>query len=155
MLTGILILLAELKLIDLTITKILIMDLSAFGILAVYIGFERGSRSLIAISTTAFLIGIFLFVTNNYELFTNSKIYILALLFISATNFLMLYLENPKSAPLLFASILIYLVAAFSVTLLKNSYITYISNGLVNMLIEYWPVFLLFFGINILSNSRK
>lgn len=154
-LTGVLILTEELNIIEITIKEILTMDITAFGILAVYIGFERGSRALITIATTSFLFGVFMFVTNNYELFTNTNIHLLALLFISATNFFMLYLENPKSASFLFASILIYIAAGFSITIFKSSYIVFIANGLVKMLIGYWPLFALFFGINILVEAKR
>ncbi len=154
-LTGTLILLEELSLLDITIKEILIMDLFAFGALNIYIGLERGSRSLIIFSTSSFLVGVFLFILNNYEITNNASMYIFALLFISATNFLMLFLENPKSVSFFFSAILIYIVAVFSITILHDNYITYLANGFVKMLLDYWPLFLLFLGINILNEAKK
>ncbi|MAT59684.1 MAG: hypothetical protein K8F60_11270 [Melioribacteraceae bacterium] len=153
--TGLLILLSEFNVVNITIEEILTMDISAFGILTVYIGFERGSRALISIASTSFMTGIFLFILNNYEIFTNANIYTFALLFIAATNFFLLFIDNPKSSSFLFSSILIYIAAVFSITWLEESYIVYLSNGLIKMVISYWPLFLLFFGINLVVDSKK
>lgn len=153
--TGILILLSELNVVNVTIDEILAMDISAFGILTVFIGFERGSRSLISIASTSFMIGVFLFILNNYEIFTNINIYTFALLFITATNFFLLFIDNPKSSSLLFSSILIYIAAVFSITFLEDSYIVYLSNGLIKMVISYWPLFILFVGINLVVDSKR
>jgi len=118
-----------------------------YGITLVYTSFGKKQTVVLFIGSSVFLVGLVLFLINNFE-FTNSKEIIFpAILLIIGINFLMLFLNNTGRKRFLAIS-LTSIISAIIVTLLLGS-ITFqdFFTSIINIGEKYWPIVLIAVGL--------
>lgn len=126
-----------------------------YGFTAAYFSFGTGYRGNLFFASIIFLSGIMMYVINNFEILQPSSAVFSSILFISGASFIVLYIDNIKERIFLYSGLLLMLISYFSITFFKNSDIVDTANRLSNLVIDYWPVFLLLFGINILLMRKR
>ena len=96
-----------------------------------------------------------MYVINNYEILKPSSAIFASILFITGSSFIILFIDNTKEKAFLYSGILLLAVSYSVITVFKNLEIIKTANSLSNLVLDYWPVFLLLFGINILLMRKR
>lgn len=96
-----------------------------------------------------------MFVINYYEIFNPSSAIFASILFITGAGFFILFIDNTEEKVFLFSGMLLLLISYSTITFLKDMQIIKTANSLSNLVLDYWPAFLLLFGINILLMRKK
>ena len=127
-----------------------------YGIVTVFVNFNKGTRSLIFIGAVLFQLGVLMIVQESYQLMDRDHFFITAFTFMGGTGFLLLYIENMKQFPLLVSGVSLIIMSIFAkyLTSVLGRFSLMANIGLVMM--GYWALFLIFFGAAILvSRLRK
>lgn len=126
-----------------------------YGIADVYFSFGTGYRGRLFFASIIFLSGIMMFVINNYEILYPSSAIFPSILFITGAGFLILFIDNMNEKIFLYSGIFLTLISLLSITFLKDSAIIQTANNISMLVLDYWPVFVLLFGINILLMRKR
>ena len=126
-----------------------------YGIISAYFSFNTGYRGRLFFSSAIFLSGVLLFVINNFEIFDKSSLIFTAILFIIGASFIILFIDNTNERLFLYSGMALLILSYSSAVFYNNLQIIKTANSLAELLMEYWPVLLLLFGINILLNRKR
>lgn len=126
-----------------------------YGIVTVYFSIGTGYRGRLLFSSIIFLTGIMMYVINNYEILRPSSAVFVSVLFIAGTSSVILFIDNPKEKLFLYSGVLLLTISSSAIVFFKESEIIKTANSLSNLVLDYWPVFLLLFGVNILLMRKR
>jgi hypothetical protein len=145
-------------LLNLNNEEILAYTFIFYGISSVYLSLGRDKKFRIFLGTVVFLIGIILFVLNNFDINNISKIIFPSILFILGIGFLMLYLDNINDKAMLYISLIFILTAlVYSITIgsMKLGLFIY---SIHHVILKYWIVaiiaLIIFTAINYDEKSK-
>ena len=127
-------------LLNLSNEEILAYTFIFYGISSVYLSFGRDKKFRIFLGTVFFLIGIILFVLNNFDINNISKIIFPSILFILGIGFLMLYIDNINDKAMLYISLIFIftgLVYSISIGSMKLGLFIY---SVYHIILKYWIV---------------
>ncbi|MBU2491991.1 MAG: hypothetical protein KJ571_05145 [Bacteroidetes bacterium] len=153
--TGILFLLKFFEITNTSYTEIVSYILIIYGFVTAYFSLGTGSRGRLFFASAAFLIGIMFYVINNNEILNPDSAVFPSMLFITGACFIILFIDNTKERVFLYSGMLLLIISYSSIVFFNNSIIIQTANKLSNIVLEFWPVFLLLFGINILLMRKR
>ena len=132
---------------EISLGEIVGYGLIFYGISIVYLAFGRGHRISLFIGAVFFLIGIVLFIVNNFIIFWNIQLFYPVALFIAGIAFIMLFLDDmSKKKPFIIGTVLIFtgmIISIFS----GHFNLQLFNESLLNVAVSYWPVALIVAGI--------
>lgn len=152
---GIFYLLRFLTIINAPITELISYVFILYGIVTVYFSLGTGFRGRLFFASIVFLSGVMMYVINNYEILKPSSAIFASILFITGSSFVILFIDNTKEKTFLYSGLLLLIISYSAATVFKNYEIIKAANSLSNLVLDYWPVFLLLFGINILIMRKR
>ena len=132
--------LSLLNILSISFTNILSYSLIIIGIALVYIEVIKKNRLLIFIGSIAFLTGIFLLITENFEVNTTGGMRLPFILIFSGSGLLMVHISTPNKKLILLASVI--LLSAGLTLLLVDSHwqIRSFTQSLLSVVNFLWPV---------------
>ncbi|MBE2280660.1 MAG: hypothetical protein IAE91_09725 [Ignavibacteriaceae bacterium] len=128
---------------DITFTFIFAFGFILVGLATVYIVFGKHDTSALIIGTTVFLIGILIYLNEQFFLMDWQQLLLPAGLVIIGINLLMLFFDDPKNYKALFISLVFFFVP---IVLLSNKGTLNLDGyikSLWNVLEKYWLIILL------------
>lgn len=152
---GIFFLLRFFEIINTPFTEITSYVFIFYGLTTVYFSFGTGYRGRLFFASFIFLSGIMMFVINYYEILNPSSAIFASILFITGAGFLILFVDNTSEKTFLYSGFFMLVISYLSISFLKDFIIVQTANNLSFLVLDYWPVFVLFFGINILLMRKR
>ena len=152
---GIFYLLRFFSIINAPITELISYVFILYGVVTVYFSLGTGYRGRLFFASVVFLSGVMMYVINNYEILRPSSAIFASILFITGSSFIILFIDNTKEKTFLFSGILLLAVSYSAITVFNDLGIVKTANGLSNLVLDFWPVFLFLFGINILIMRKR
>lgn len=142
------------------IINIVYAELAAYilifcGIGTVYVSMDRNKRNLLFVGAVSFLIGIELFITNNYDFVKLSNIILPSIFFILGASFLMLFINDLKNRLLLTISVIFLISGIFFFTKLGTFNFSDFFKSAWNITIKYWPMIIIGTAIILLIRKTK
>lgn len=154
-LTGLFIIAQIFGIIPAPIPIILGISLLLYSIPALYTAMEKGKRLQIITAALIFFTGLILIIVKAYEVFEPLKVVFPSLVFVTGVIFILLYIENPKEKPFLYAGIVTAALGIISVPAYSHFVLFYFTDRIVLFLSGYWHVILILTGIILLMNRNK
>jgi len=147
--------LALTRIIDISLVLLSAWLLMIYGFASVLVSLGSQRKGYLFISTVIFLVGIVLYISNQY-MFLNPKALIFpSSLFIIGSAFLMLFIDDSSDKVFLYASGVLIFFALISVWFTRSFGIMKFVNSLSSIIIDYSPVFIILIGISILVSRKK
>ena len=132
--------LSLLNIISISFTNILSYSLIIIGIALVYIEVIKQNRLLIFIGSVAFLTGIFMLITENFEVNTTSGMRLPFILIFSGAGLLMVHISTPIKKIILLASVIL-LSAGLTLLLVDGHWkIGLFLQSLLSVVNFLWPI---------------
>jgi hypothetical protein len=126
--------------IDVENTELIGYAMIFYGINLVYLSFGGKQQGLLFTGTVFFLVGLLLFLINNFEFINNKEIIFPSILLILGTGFLMLFLDNTSKKNFLLVSLTFILSALIVTTLLGSITATLFVDSVVKITVKYWLI---------------
>jgi hypothetical protein len=137
------ILLKIIGLIELSYTELAAYALIFFGIGTVYLSMGKNKRNLLFAGAVAFLIGVELVITCNYDFLKLANIVLPSIFFILGTAFLILFIDDFSNRLLLIVSVIFLISGAFFFTKLGTLNFSNFLKSTVSITVKYWPVIII------------
>lgn len=126
-----------------------------YGINLVYISFSKSRRVVLFSGTLLFLIGLILFLVNNFEFSDANEIIFPSILFIFGICFLMLFLDDTSKKNSLIISLTFMFTGSLVTTIVGEITISSFFNTVIIIVSSYWPVALIVIGIILLIHRDE
>jgi len=134
------ILLRFLGIINIASSEVIGYGLIFFGGASVYISLGRNQKITLFLGTTIFLVGILLYVINNFLIFWDSYLLIPSLLIIPSLGFFVLFVEDYRNKRLLLISLLLFLFGLSTVVLYGQFNLNLFLSSIISVASNYWRV---------------
>lgn len=125
-----------------------------YSLILVYISLGNNQRALLLLANFIFFAGLLLIVTSFFHIIEKDHLFLTAFLFVLGNGCLLLFIDNVSQKHFLVTSLILFGLsysAKYVVGYLGD--FSLIANiGLI--MLGYWPVFLVFFGIALLVNRK-
>jgi hypothetical protein len=141
--------------IDVENTELIGYAMIFYGINLVYLSFGGKQQGLLFTGTVFFLVGLLLFLINNFEFINNREIIFPSMLFILGTGFLMLFLNNTSKKNFLLISLTFILSALIVTTLLGSITANLFINSIAKIAVKYWLVALVAMVLLIILHRER
>lgn len=141
--------------IDVDVHDILSFGLMSYGIVSVYFALGTHRRGHLFISTILFMLGVIIYVVNHYNFINPNSVILPAMLFITASGFLMLYIDESNNRVFLISAIVLLAAFGFYIWLGRNIRIFSFANTVAGVLLDYYPFVIILVGIIILLNRKR
>ncbi|MCX6150769.1 MAG: hypothetical protein NTX22_09615 [Ignavibacteriales bacterium] len=126
-----------------------------YGIVSVYFSFNTNRKGFLFFNTSAFMVGVLLFVLENYTIKFPAPLILPAIIFVLGSCFLILYLDNYSNVIILYCSLTLLFFAVFIIYLSKNYTVRGSLSTLGNLFLEYYPVLIILTGVIGLLNRKN
>lgn len=127
--------------------------LITYGLSLFYSAFIESRKLFIFIGSTVFLIGIFFFITGNFEFENTDKIFVPAAIFILSVSSLMLYLSDTGFKVGMYAAIILFTAGVGSLAIMSTHGIENFISYTVSIFNIYWPVLIILLAVIALVNK--
>jgi hypothetical protein len=118
-----------------------------FGVSSSYVSFGQDQPLSLFLGTIIFLIGILLYIVNNFLIFWNSQLYLPTSLLMVGIAFLMVYYDDTKRKKVIILSgIFLLLGIIFTITIGNISFVSFYGS-MFRVAGNYWPVIIITIGI--------
>ena len=144
------ILLKIIGIINITFTEIMGYALIFYGIADVYSSMGKNKKTLLFIGAVAFLVGVELLITSNYDFFKLSNIVLPSIFFILGTAFLVLFIDDLKNRLLLAISIIFLISGVYFFGRLGIFNSADFFRSLFSISRKYWPIIVIVTAIILL-----
>jgi len=131
-------------------TELLGYAMIFYGINLVYTFFGKHRHGILFTGTALFLVGLFLFITNNFEFINERAIIFPSILLIVGISFLMLFFDDTARKNFLLISVTLILSAVTVTVLIGSITVTLFINSITKIIVKYWPVALITIGLIII-----
>ncbi len=143
-------------LLEIRTTEIFAYSLIFFGISTVYVTIGKNRRMVLFTGTITFLIGIVLFVVDNFEIVNPSRIIYPSIFFIPGIAVIMLYYDGLRSRYVIPIGAVLIIFGIILTMIWGNPAAGTFINSAYRITIKYWPVVLILIGIIfLLSRDEK
>ncbi|MCX7798096.1 MAG: hypothetical protein N2249_05705 [Melioribacter sp.] len=134
------------KLLRLSAESILGIPLIIFGIPSVFVSFSYKKRNMIVLSTVIFYTGLFLTLDGFYKVYSYLSL-ILFVFFLSASIFLLLFIENTNNKSFLYSSLLLFIISYPTIKIIEYLESTYFFYRYIKIENIILPLILILVGI--------
>jgi hypothetical protein len=127
-----------------------------YGMGTVYVSMGKSKRSMLFIGSVAFLAGVLLFITSNYDFVKLTNIVLPSIFFILGTAFLILFIDDSTNKLLLIISAIFFVAGIFFFTKLADFNIGDFLKSALSITLRYWIIVVIVTAIILLlkKNSR-
>jgi hypothetical protein len=127
-----------------------------YGMGTVYVSMGNNKRSMLFIGSVAFLVGVILFITSNYDFVKLTNIVLPSIFFILGTAFLILFIDDGVNKLFLIISAIFFVSAIFFFTKLANFNVGDFIKSALSITVRYWIIVVILTAIILLlkKNSR-
>ena len=151
---GFLSLLSYLGSLEISDRKSFTLTLILFGLITIVTAMNKIKRSSLFLVSMALNVGMILLVIENFEILNIYNIILSSILFLLGSGFFVLFLENHSEKTLLYASFFFLSLSFISMLFYKENFIIQFANRVTLILLDFWPVFLIIFGIVLVAGRR-
>lgn len=149
------ILLKIIGLISITFTEIMGYALIFYGIANVYLSMGKNKKRLLFIGAIAFLVGVELLITSNYDFFKLSAIVLPSIFFILGTAFLILFIDDLSNKLLLAISVIFLISGIFLFAKLGTFNPNDFLKSTLSISVKYWPVIIIVTALILLLKKNS
>ena len=149
---SVLILLRFIGVISINNDELIGYGLITCGLSLFYSAYIESRKPFVFIGSTVFLIGVFFFITGNYEFENTDKIFVPAAIFILSVNSLMVFLSDTSFKLGLYAAIILFTAGIGALAIMSTHGIENFIDYTVNIFKIYWPVLIILFAVVALVN---
>ena len=151
---GVITLLNSFSLFYLNQEEILSVILITLGLVTFIKSFQQLKRGGLVLTTLLMNLGIILFVLTNYEILNWNNVITPSLFYITATFFVVLYIENTSELIFLVVAIFFFTFSIATILFADSLGIIKIIDSVTLILFDYWPLFLILFGIMLIAKRK-
>jgi len=126
-----------------------------YGIGTVYLSMGRQKRNLLFVGAVAFLIGIELFIMNNYDFLKLSNVVLPSIFFILGTAFLILFIDDLSNKLLLAISVIFLISGIFFFAKLGTFNLNDFLKSTLSISVKYWPVIIIVTALILLLKKNS
>ncbi len=149
---SVLILLRFIGAININNDELIGYGLITYGLSLFYSAYIESRKLFIFIGSTVFLIGVFFFITGNFEFENTDKIFVPAVIFILSISSLMIFLSDTGFKLGMYAAIILFTAGIGALALMSSHGVDNFINYTVNIFKIYWPVLIILFAVVALVN---
>lgn len=149
------ILLKIIGVINITFTEIVGYALIFYGMAEVYSSMGKNKKRLLFIGAVAFLVGVELLITSNYDFFKLSNIVLPSIFFILGTAFLVLFIDDLKNRLLLSISIIFLISGVYFFGRLGVFYPADFLKSAISISRKYWPIMVIVTVLILLIKNKS
>jgi len=150
---SVLILLRSIGVISINNDELIGYSLITYGLSLFYSAYIESRKLFIFIGSTVFLIGIYFFITGNYEFENTDKIFVPAVIFILSVSSFMIYLSDKGFKVGLYAAIILLTLGIGSLALMSTHGIANFIAYTFSIFNIYWPVLIILLAVIALVNK--
>jgi len=115
----------------------------------------RQKRNLLFVGAVAFLIGIELFIMNNYDFLKLSNVVLPSIFFILGTAFLILFIDDLSNKLLLAISVIFLISGIFFFAKLGTFNLNDFLKSTLSISVKYWPVIIIVTALILLLKKNS
>ena len=127
--------------------------LITYGLSLFYSAFIESRKLFIFIGSTVFLIGVFFFITGNFEFENTDKIFVPAAIFILSVSSFMLFLSDTGFKLGMYAAIILFTAGMGMLALMSPHGIENFITYTVDIFKKYWAVLIILLAVIALVNK--
>ena len=150
---SVLILLRFIGVISINNDELIGYSLITYGLSLFYSAYIESRKPFVFIGSTIFLIGVFFFITGNFEFENTDKIFVPAVIFILSISSLMLFLSDTGFKLGMYAAIILFTAGIGALALMSSHGFDNFINYTVNIFKIYWPVLIILLAVITLVNK--
>ena len=151
---GILLLMKLLGIITVKTNEIYGNMMLFLGITSVFFNVGKNRRGELFLGASVFMLGVLFHVLNNYDILNTNRLFLPSLLFITATGFIILFLDNQREKSFLLVSIVLYLLSFITVKYYSDYGIISFTNSIGFLVLEFWPVLIILIGVGLMVERK-
>jgi hypothetical protein len=114
-----------------------------YGIGTVYVSMGKNKRRILFMGAAAFLVGMILSITSNYDFLKLSNIVLPSIFIILGTAFLILFIDDSSNRLLLIISAIFLIFGIFFFTKLGTFNLSDFLKSTLSISLKYWPIIIL------------
>lgn len=111
-----------------------------FGISYVFLSFGKNRKGLLFTSSVIFLVGVTVFLVNNFNFFNTSALLYPAAMFIFGISFLMVFIDGDTSLVYLIVSVAFFIMGVVITAIKGKLSLRVFFASLLEVAVSYWPV---------------
>ena len=150
---SVLILLRFIGAININNDELIGYGLITYGLSLFYSAYIESRKLFIFIGSTVFLIGVFFFITGNFEFENTDKIFVPAAIFILSVSSLMVFLSDTSFKPGMYAAIILFTTGIGALAIMSIHGIENFINYTVDIFKIYWAVLIILLAVVALVNK--
>ncbi len=135
--------------------KVIAVSFILFGLVSVVDSLNKMKRSTLFLISMVFNVGIILLIQEYFEILNGYDIILSSVLYILGGGFLLIFLQNTSEKAPLYFSLFFLILSFISLHFFDDSYLIQFANRITLILFDYWPIFLLIFGIVLVAGKPK
>ena len=114
-----------------------------YGIGTVYVSMGKNKRRILFMGAAAFLVGMILSITSNYDFLKLSNIVLPSIFIILGTAFLILFIDDSSNRLLLIISAIFLIFGIFFFTKLGTFNLSDFLKSTLSISLKYWPIIII------------
>jgi len=114
-----------------------------YGIGTVYVSMGKNKKRMLFMGAAAFLVGMILSITSNYDFLKLSNIVLPSIFIILATAFLILFIDDSSNRLLLIISVIFLIFGIFFFTKLGTFNFSDFLKSTLSISLKYWPIIII------------
>jgi len=150
---SVLILLRSIGVISINNDELIGYGLITYGLSLFYSAYIERRKLFIFIGSTIFLIGVYFFITGNFEFENADKIFVPAAIFILSVSSFMLYLSDTGFKVGMYAAIILFTAGVGALALMSTHGIENFITYTISIFNIYWPVLIILLAVIALVNK--
>jgi hypothetical protein len=141
--------------INVTITELTAYAMIFYGINLVYTSFGKNRRGVLFGGAFLFLLGLVIFLINNFDFANTNEIIFPSLLFIMGICFFMLFFDDTSKKNPLYISLTFILTGIIVTVIAGTLSFSSFSEMVIIILSRYWPVIIIVIGVILLIHRYE
>lgn len=126
-----------------------------YGMGTVYVSMGKSKRSMLFIGSVAFLAGVLLLITSNYDFVKLTNIVLPSIFFILGTAFLILFIDDYSNKLLLIISAIFFISGIYLFGKLGTFHLSSFLSSVLNIFFKYWLIVVIITTIVLLIEKNK
>ena len=111
-------------------------------------------KGALFVGVLAFMVGVLIYVTNNFDIMSTNRIILPALFFSFAAGFLFIYFDNFSEKIFLIISAFLFLAGYITFAFFDTFEIIRFSASVTKTTLDYWEYLFIIIGLGIITDRR-
>ncbi|MEN8191586.1 MAG: hypothetical protein ABFS12_02140 [Bacteroidota bacterium] len=126
-----------------------------YGIVSVYVSMGNEKRGSLFLGVVSFMIGVLLYVLNNFDIMSTSRIILPAVFFVLSAAFLFLFLDDFQGKIFLYVSLVLIIAGSISLLFFNSFEWISFSASISRTVFGLWPYLFIIVGIGIITDRLR